>query len=233
MADKALCSILDCGKQALARGYCSTHYSRIIRKGYKRPPTSPCIVDGCARQSHGRGYCIPHYKRFFKYGDPLAGGTPHGEAHAYINTAIAEATKNECFIWPYSKNLHGMAQIRKNKKSMLVSRIICEMTKGPPPTPRHQAAHLCGRGHTGCINPHHLEWKTQSENEKDKLIHGTHNRGDRNWNAKLTNADALEILALCKSGVKQSSIAKRFHLSPSSISRLVTGDNWAWLKEET
>ena len=79
---------------------------------------------------------------------------------------------DDCVLWPYSTDTKGYAQVtvgvRQIKKA---NRIMCELAYGPPPTPRHQAAHSCGIRH--CINPRHLSWKTQSENEADKKIHGT------------------------------------------------------------
>lgn len=70
----------------------------------------------------------------------------------------------------------GAAQINLGGRSVIVARMVCEEVNGPPPTPAHQAAHSCGKGHLGCITPQHLRWATQVENEADKLIHGTHNR---------------------------------------------------------
>lgn len=34
---------------------------------------------------------------------------------------------------------------------------MCELVYGKPPMPKHQAAHNCGKGNLGCINPKHLE----------------------------------------------------------------------------
>jgi hypothetical protein len=73
---------------------------------------------------------------------------------------------------------------------------MCERKHGPAPTLDHEAAHSCGKGHEGCINPHHLDWKTPAENQADKLTHGTHRRGERCPTAKLTEKDVREIRAL-------------------------------------
>lgn len=48
---------------------------------------------------------------------------------------------------------------------------MCQLVKGPPPTPAHEAAHSCGRGHDACVHPKHLSWKTRSENQQDRYIH--------------------------------------------------------------
>ena len=193
MADKALCSIPDCGKPYCARGYCSTHYKRIIQKGYKRPPTAPCKIEGCGRFSHGHGFCIKHYKRYLKYGDPLAGSTDWGAAQTFYEGLLTHTDREKCLIWPFYRNWTGYGQIRRNKKLYLVSRLVCVVVHGEPPTPKHEAAHLCGKGHEGCVNPNHLAWKTSAENNADKVAHGTHNRGQKHPFAKLTNAQVRHL----------------------------------------
>lgn len=224
MADKALCSIPDCGKPYCARGYCSTHYKSIIQKGYKRPPTDPCIIGGCDRLSHGHGYCVKHYKRYLKYGDPLAGSTDWGAAKRFLENAYTHDDKDQCLRWPFSVNPLGLAQIRINKKTRNVPRLICERVHGPAPSSAHQAAHSCGKGHESCVNPHHLSWKTQRENEADKVLHGTHNAGTRHHLAKLT-AQQVRMLRANEPYRTETykQIAERFGMEGSSIRAVIKG----------
>jgi hypothetical protein len=55
-------------------------------------------------------------------------------------------------------------------------RVMCEIAHGPKPAPGFVAAHTCGKGREGCVNPRHLRWASQKENMADKLLHGTSNR---------------------------------------------------------
>lgn len=50
---------------------------------------------------------------------------------------------------------------------------MCILAHGEPPSPEHVAAHSCGQGHEGCVNPGHLRWATVAENIADTLKHGT------------------------------------------------------------
>lgn len=136
-----------------------------------------CIVGGCdTPAAKGRwNYCSRHYKRWYRYGDPLAGGTPKRELQKYLENVVLKFVSDECLIWPYSKNGVGYGQIRKGYEKLLVHRIACEALHGPPPTQKHEAAHNCGKGHLGCCNPHHLRWATRAENQADRKIHGTAN----------------------------------------------------------
>ena len=36
-----------------------------------------CRIEGCTYKYKSGGWCHAHYERFRRYGDPLAGGSPH------------------------------------------------------------------------------------------------------------------------------------------------------------
>lgn len=50
-----------------------------------------------------------------------------------------------------------------------LERHMCKLKNGDPPTPDHEAAHSCGNGKHGCINPNHLRWATDAENMADTV----------------------------------------------------------------
>jgi hypothetical protein len=115
-----------------------------------------------------------------------------------------------------------------NGKRTVASRYVCELAHGAPPTPKHEAAHSCGNGKDGCVNQNHLSWKTRTENQADRLEHGTHNRGARQGRSKLNEDDVREIIAL-KGKEKQRDLAKRFGVTRMTVSSIHTGKNWAWV----
>jgi hypothetical protein len=110
----------------------------------------------------------------------------------------------------------------------LASRYVCEIVHGAPPSPTHEAAHNCGKGHLGCVNPHHLEWKTSKDNQADKLLHGTSNRGIRQGSCKITDVQAREILTL-KGARTLKYLADKFNISPSTVRSIQERKTWAWL----
>jgi hypothetical protein len=110
-----------------------------------------------------------------------------------------------------------------------VSRIVCEKFNGPPPTSKHEAAHSCGKGHEGCVSGRHLRWDTPKGNQADRLKHGTHNRGERQPRAKLTEHDVRWIRSVI--GTRpQREIAQMFGVHPCVISEIKIGRKWAWLE---
>ena len=108
-----------------------------------------------------------------------------------------------------------------------VHRLVLEAFVGPCP-PEHECRHLDGdRENTRLEN---LAWGTRAENNRDKLDHGTHNRGERHSMAKLTEDDVREIRAALASGETHRSIAARFGVAEVTVWSVANGDTWGWLE---
>ena len=187
-----------------------------------------CSIDGCTKQASKREMCNAHYLRWWRNGDALAGYTPHGEQRRFLEALSAVHDADKCITWPYQRDAKGYGKIYLDRRKRLVHRVICELVHGAPPTKAHHAAHLCGGGKNGCINPHHLRWKTPAENEADKIAHGTSNRGSRCGSAILTEQQVCEIRGL-KGRKSQADIAQSFGVSRTTVSAIQSGRNWAWL----
>jgi hypothetical protein len=184
-----------------------------------------CSIPGCDRRHVARGWCDPHYRRWIAHGDPLAGGTPDGAPMEFIeNTAVVYAG-DDCLKWPFAQNGNGYGQIWRSGRNVQAHRLICELVNGSPPDPSMDAAHTCGRGHLGCVNPKHLKWATRAENMADKLLHGTHNRGERHSMAKLTESDVRQIREL-KGKMTCRELGEMFGVAPITINRAQRGQNW-------
>ena len=136
----------------------------------------------------------------------------------------------DCLIWPYPTS-KGYAAIwqKKEPRIFYISRLLCELEHGPPPTDTHEAAHLCGRGKFGCVTRKHLVWKTVQENNWDKDAHGTRVRGESHPDAKLTEADVIEIRRRAANGEAQCHLAEEFAVGKSTMHSIVTGKTWRYL----
>lgn len=80
-----------------------------------------------------------------------------------------------CLIWPFAREPRvgrGMVGTSGDGKTRWAHRVMCEMVKGPAPADKPQAAHSCGNGDQGCVNPHHLSWANNSKNQMDRTAHG-------------------------------------------------------------
>lgn len=72
-----VCTVEDCDRGYLAKGYCVTHYSRmwygkeILASVRYKAPQKSCKIEGCEHRIVSRGWCSMHYQAWRKHGDPL------------------------------------------------------------------------------------------------------------------------------------------------------------------
>jgi hypothetical protein len=142
-----------------------------------------------------------------------------------VHGRIASALR---LLKPYPINESGHLAVRLgdgsgNTTSRLVHHLVLEAFTGPCP-PGLQARHLDGNPANN--RPGNLVWGTQSENEQDKVRHGTDNRGERSWRAKLTEETVHLIRALIARGVQKRRIAAGLRVSVSAVEYVGTGGRW-------
>lgn len=94
--------------------------------------------------------------------------------------------------------------------------------------PRPDGMHGC---HSPDPNPSNcrlsnLRWDTPSANNRDKEQHGTHQVGQRNPRAKLTDANVLDIRERCAAGGSCKSVAKDFGVSSVLVSMIKRRKIW-------
>jgi len=104
---------------------------------------------------------------------------------------------------------------------MQVHRIVCEQANGPPPTPKHEAGHLCQNGRGGCVEPSHLKWMTRAENAAM--------RTDQRYGRKLTEEIVREIRAWKATGVQTKMVADFYGVSPRTVQQIMQGERWWWI----
>jgi hypothetical protein len=170
-----------------------------------------CSVDGCHRAAEKRGWCGGHYFRWRKHGSPAGGRVRNGIQRAYVESFVDPKT-DECVIWPFPGNDNGYG--RKFSGEGYVHQIICEKFHGPKPSELHEVAHSCGK--RPCINPRHIRWATPSNNNKDKVTHGTQQ-------SKLTEAD---VIAIRSSSLTCRKAAEIYGVAASTINKIRLRKTW-------
>jgi hypothetical protein len=105
-------------------------------------------------------------------------------------------------------------------------RWIYEKVVGPIPE-GYELDHICG--HKNCVRPSHLEPVTHKENARRAAARGAW-AGTRNGNAKLTDAQVLEIRRLAKLGVPVAKLSRRFGVNQRNVYYILKGKNWTHLK---
>lgn len=231
MATTRICSVSDCNKLAHAGGFCSGHYHRMKRYGdavASRPRVNggQCKVDGCGGEARIKGWCPTHYWRWRHHGDPLGGRAARGEKEKWLEAHV-NYDGDDCLIFPFGTGRYGHVNIDGEK--MHAHRAMCILAHGEPPSPDHEAAHSCGRGHDACVHPKHLRWDTPAGNQADRLIHGTDSRGEKCATAILTE-DQARFIKANRGKIGQKDLAARFGVSQATVSAIHSGRNWGWLE---
>lgn len=159
-----------------------------------------------------------HYHRHLRHGSYEATlRNANGTYDAWVESNKTHKS-DDCLIWPYWRDKHGYGPSRK----------MCIAAHGEPTGERDQAAHSCGNGHKGCMNPNHLYWATRKENSQEMARHGRSRRGQKNPFVKLTEKQVIEIQGLI--GKKSAiAIAEQYKISRRTIYDIKSGKSWSWL----
>ncbi len=129
---------------------------------------------------------------------------------------------DDCLIYPYSKVVDGYGQFGFMGRMVRAHVFMCQLAHGLPPTLEHEVAHTCGNGHLGCCNPRHLEWKTRSENQRDRY---KKERRPKRYRFKL-NADQVREIRRLKGTTTQQALADKFGVSRTNIIMIHSGQTW-------
>ena len=194
-----------------------------------------CAIDGCDGNAHHtargrRGWCCAHYGRWVRHGEPCSGREWNGVSLAWLQDTALQHQGDDCLLWPFASLTKKYGIFKHNGERVLAHRWACIQTYGPPPSDKHHAAHSCGC--PLCVNPKHLRWATPEENQADRIIHGTANRGEDHPRSKLKEKDVTEILRRVHAGETRASVASDFNLSVSHVGKIALRKSWRVLHEQ-
>lgn len=119
-------------------------------------------------------------------------------------------------------------QLRRNGERVhaLVHTLVLETWQGPRP-PGHECRHLDGNPLN--LDASNLAWGTKKQNAADKLRHGTMAIGERNGQARLREADVVQIRQRLASGDGCVQIARDYGRHHSTIASIRDGETWRCL----
>lgn len=140
---------------------------------------------------------------------------PIAAAHFWSKVEIGGTAM--CWIWT-GQIVNGYGRFRGER----AHRYAYHLHKGPIPEGL-MVRHLCGN--KLCVNPSHLEPGTMADNAQDGIRLGETLRGSRNGRAKIGEADARYILAN-PDKLTGAQLARKFNVSPATISLIRSGDRW-------
>lgn len=222
------CTVEGCESDHSHGGLCQAHYKRKKNLGsvdalYESEKPRFCAVDGCEEKHYCKSYCTKHYQAWFSHGDPL-----HTEKNSCIGWIMQHKDHDgeECLFWPHTRLTNGYGVVQTDDgRRRIASRVMCEVAHGMPIHEDMQAAHSCGNGNKGCMNPKHLRWATVIDNCHDKYDHGTHLYGEKAPWSKLTEHQVKQAKYEL-SHVSGPKIAAMLGVSPWTIYSIRQGRIW-------
>jgi hypothetical protein len=138
---------------------------------------------------------------------------------------VRRAGKDECWLWA-GTNLGGRyGQFWLNGKGVLAHRLAWRFAYGDP-----GGMYVCHRCDVGlCVNPRHLFLGTAADNTADMWRKGRARppRGERQTQRKLSARQVIEIRMRVAAGERQNVVAVVYGVHPTTISRIVSRENWA------
>ena len=138
-----------------------------------------------------------------------------------------------CWLWPGHHTVDGYGTCQHRKKTLLAHRVSWELSFGVDPVGK-LVCHKCDV--PACVNPDHLFLGTQADNMADMRLKGRASRkfGQANGRARLTDAQAAEILRLVDNGLADRKlIAEQYGISSSTIHRLIRGESFPAARQQS
>lgn len=215
----------------------------VMPRIYIRRPPGPCSVSGCGRPHVARGYCSAHHKQWCRgvveMRHPRA-RMANGSRLKWLRAAVAIET-DACVEWPFGLNSNGYGLGVYRGRTRSAHRIAYEVVHDNIPDGLH-VLHSCDN--RACVNPRHLHLGTHADNMREKVERGRCSslkgdrspsrtrpecllRGERHHQAKITEADAIEIRR--RRGDPSAALAAEYGVSRTTICSIRRGETWAHL----
>ena len=125
---------------------------------------------------------------------------------------------------PWASKDHYPSVCLQRGKRMYIHRLVLEAFAGAAPSGQ-EARHLDGNRGNPCLD--NLQWGSRSENNGDRVQHGTSNRGERSGTAKLTEAEVAAIRGrYIPRKVPQRVLALEYGVGLATINKIVHRRTW-------
>jgi hypothetical protein len=171
-----------------------------------------CSIPECGRPHLARGWCGQHYERWKRYGDPLAlpirTHRRHGLKHHPLYTIWSK-------MWDRCRNPANKDFARYGGRGI----VVCSQWADPEQfigdmSPRPAGTTLDRKDNDGPYSPENCQWATRTQQMRNCR------------QTKINLNSAREIRALYAKGMVQTALSKRFEISQSAVSSILTNKTW-------
>lgn len=138
----------------------------------------------------------------------------------WIQSLLDDESRTGCRDWPFKSLTEGYPVVKLGGRKGRIVRVsnIVLCLDGRPQRRGQEALHSCDR--PICCAPWHLRWGTRHENIQDSIRRGRWPAGERQYAARLTNAQAE---AIRQDPRKQAEIAAAYGIGQPQVSRIKNG----------
>lgn len=152
----------------------------------------------------------------------------HGAKHRSLRGSLLRQM-------PYGNPATGLylrVTLYRNKRGvpLQVHRVILFAFRGNPPTADHIGAHNDGNRFNNRLS--NLRWATRSENEADKVVHGTRGFGEKHAAAKFTDELAINLILDMRHGMSGVAASRKWGVSVPQAHNLYHGKQRSYLQAE-
>lgn len=138
-----------------------------------------------------------------------------------------------CWLYDGAKEINGYGYLQNpfadRPKFITAHRAAWIYTNGPI-AEGMRVCHTCDI--RSCINPAHLFLGTDQDNADDRVAKGRNKAGEKAWNAKLTEAQVIELRRRARAGANYRHLALEFGSSLSAVTCAINGLSWTYLTVE-
>lgn len=185
------------------------------------PPSGPYPTREVARKERERLRYLENVGRQFMPGEdwmPVVGfeSTYEVSSLGRVRRLVSGKGVGAGHLLSIRLSIHGYPVVTLcasgKPKTFAVHILVLSAFRGPRPTHQHQACHNNGVRIESYLD--NLRWGTRADNENDKVLHGTTNRGERHGNSRLTTDSVLAIRA---SNESSSLVAAKYGISARTV----------------
>lgn len=143
---------------------------------------------------------------------------------------IDKRTDSECWEWVGSRATTGYGILRVNYKPYLAHRLMWQFYNETAIPEKGVICHRCDN--PPCCNPAHLFLGTQADNIKDAAKKGRMPKGERHFNAAITEDDVRQIRYFGYTNMTKRAIGKKFGISRQATTDILLKHTWGHVDPE-
>lgn len=186
-----------------------------------------CSIENCNAKHYCKTFCHRHYYRWKRGRDMHRDiWSRNAKEQSFWSRLSITDGVDKCWEWQGSLSSgYGQCAMKVDGIKFYHAHRIAYYLHNNIDPKELQVCHKCDN--RKCANPSHLFLGTIADNMRDMQIKGRASKGERRYNAKLTEEIVLQIRKLHSQGsLNQTRFAKMLGVHPSAISLVALGKSW-------